>query len=376
MAPIMTRIVNVQIYAVAQAKPEFSWSPVMPEVLNTDTIVRLTDENGQEGFSSVCTFTEFGADNSVLESLRPIALNLLQAGATTPEEFWHRMQMRRPGVSQHAIAAVDIALWDLIAKQKGQPLYQLLGGTRHRIPAYASVPILDGPDDYIALIEQLRQTGFSIFKFHYKSIAEPDIDLIKAVSDAHGEDCQFMFDAENLYDLQSAKDVADIMAEHGHIWLEAPFDDHDWASYKSLRNHACIPIIPAGNSVVDKAHLKQALDTDCWDAIRIDAATAGGISPSLEIFNLAKDHGLNLELQSWGSSISTAANLHLALAHNNSTYFEIPVPRSDFTVPGTSIFDMTLNSEVIAPTLPGIGINVNWDTARSAASSFVEYQSG
>ena len=370
----MTRIVKIQVYAVVQEKPEFSWSPVMPEVLNTDTIVRLTDENGQEGFSSVCTFTEFGPDKSVLESLRPIALNLLRAEGITPEDFWQNMQMRRPGVSQHAIAAMDIALWDLAAKQKRQPLYQLLGGTRHCMPAYASVPILDGPDDYIALIDQLRQTGFSIFKFHYKSMAEPDIALIKAVSDAHGAACQFMFDAENLYDLQSAREVATVMAEHGHIWLEAPFDDHDWTSYKSLRDQADLPIIPAGNSVVDKAHLKQALQTECWDAARVDAATAGGISPSLELFALAEAHHLNLELQSWGSSISTAANLHLALAHDNSTYFEIPVPRSDFNVPGTSIFEMTTDGDVIAPHDPGIGINVNWDIVQDAASAMAEYQ--
>ena len=62
----MALIDKVQIYSVVQQPPEYSWSPVMPEVLNTDTIVKLTDEHGHVGVGSVCTFTEYGVDKSVL----------------------------------------------------------------------------------------------------------------------------------------------------------------------------------------------------------------------------------------------------------------------------------------------------------------------
>ena len=113
----MALIDKVQIYSVVQQPPEYSWSPVMPEVLNTDTIVKITDEHGHIGVGSVCTFTEYGVDKSVLESIRPIAMNLLEMQPSMPQGFWGDMQMRRPGVSNAAIAAVDIALWDLKAKQ-------------------------------------------------------------------------------------------------------------------------------------------------------------------------------------------------------------------------------------------------------------------
>ena len=370
----MALIDKVQVYSVVQQPPEYSWSPVMPEVLNTDTIVKLTDEHGHVGVGTVCTFTEFGVDKSVLESIRPMATNLLRKQPSSPQEFWQAMQMRRPGVSNAAIAAMDIALWDLKAQQAHKPLFQYLGGTKVSIESYASVPILDEPNAYIQLIHELRQTGFSIFKFHYKSIAVEDIKLIDAVSREHGNSCRFMFDAENLYDLEAACKVADAMADRDYIWLEAPFDDHDWSTYSHLKETARIPIIPAGNSVVDYAHLKQALTANCWDILRIDAATAGGITPALKIFELAKTNNLNVELQSWGSSLSTAANLHLALAHENSQFFEVPVPRQDFNVMGSSNFIVHKDGYINAPINNGIGLSVNWEEIERQASACAEYK--
>ena len=63
------RITRIRVYTLVQKPPEFSWSPIMPKVRNTDTIVRLTGDSGQDGITSVCTFTEHGVDNSVLESM-------------------------------------------------------------------------------------------------------------------------------------------------------------------------------------------------------------------------------------------------------------------------------------------------------------------
>ena len=369
----MSSITSIEILAIVQDKPDYSWSPVMPEVLNTDTIIRLTDSDGIEGVSSVCTFTEYGVDKSVLESVRPLALGLLKQTAPDPMRYWNDMQHRRPGVTNSAIAAIDIALWDLQAKRANLPLHKLLGGQKSSIPAYASVPILETAEAYIDLISTLRETGFKRFKIHYKSEAEVDAALIKAVAAAHANDCEFMFDAENLYDEASAHYIASLMADFGFIWLEAPFNDHDWSAYRALKDKNIIPIIPAGNSVVDAAHIRQAIAANCWDAIRIDAASAGGITPALEIFNLAEQAGLFVECQSWGSSLSTAANLHLALAHNNSRYFEIPVPRGDFSLRGCGDFMLTDAGAIDANTAAGHGLEVDWDRLSLSASVMAHY---
>ena len=371
----MSQIVRVDLYTIVQQTPEYSWSPVMPDVLNTDTIIRLTDSDGFEGIGSVCTFTEYGVDKSVMESIRPLAIRLLRQKNPAPETYWQEMTMRRPGVTNSAIAAIDFALWDLEAKKQNMPLHKLLGGTKTSIPAYASVPILNNPAEYVDLISELKRSGFSIFKFHYKSEAAADIALIEAVCDAHGHDCQFMFDAENLYGQKEAEQVAEYMSSRDFIWLEAPFDDHDWKAYHKLRQKTPVQIIPAGNSVVDNSHITQAIEANCWDAIRIDATSAGGITPALQIFDQSLLAGLNVECQSWGSSISTAANLHLAIAKQNSDYFEIPVPREDFLVPGTSQFELTMSGKIIAPNAEGIGISVDWPVIEKHSTHHMSYTS-
>ena len=143
----LARITRVSIYVHVQAPPAFVWSPVMPEVLNTDTIVLIEDQDGHIGASSVCTFTEYGADLSVAHAMRPLAMGILRKGQATINDHWAWMAQRRPGVSNTAIAGLDIALWDLLAKRQNVPLYALLGGARDSIECYASMPVLPEPDD-------------------------------------------------------------------------------------------------------------------------------------------------------------------------------------------------------------------------------------
>ena len=369
----MNTITHIDIFAIAQDTPDYSWSPVMPDVLNTDTLVRVTDSAGNEGVGCVCTFTEYGVDKTIIESLRPLVLGLLSSDTLAPKQMWQRGHYRRPGVTNTALAALDFALWDLEAKTKNMPLYQLLGGAKSSIETYASVPILAGPEAYISMIEALQKTGFSRFKFHYKSQASPDLALIEAVATRFSERCEFMFDAENLYNLEEAIAVGRLMQAHEFLWLEAPFDDHDWASYQRLQEAIDLPIIPAGNSVVDHSHIAQALQANCWDHLRLDAATAGGITPMMGIVALAKSHQKRLELQSWGSSLATAANLHLALAHDNSHYFEIPVPRSDFTIKGCADYPLTPEGMILAPDSPGIGLSLDWDVISQTADAHHRY---
>ncbi|MEM7081716.1 MAG: mandelate racemase/muconate lactonizing enzyme family protein [Pseudomonadota bacterium] len=370
----LAAITRVTVYVVVQSPPEYAWSPVMPEVLNTDTIVKVEDEDGFVGGGSVCTFTEFGADLSVAHSLRPLIVGLLNSQSRSVDDHWRWMSQRRPGVSNPALAVVDIALWDLLARRCGKPLYTLLGNARDQLPCYASVPVMDTPKQYIELISSLQSQGFGRFKFHYKSTAESDIALIEAVTAAFAHsDCQFMFDAEELYSEDAALAVAKVASDAEFLWLEAPFNDHDWAAYRRLQAQVDTPILPAGNSVVDQAHLAQAIDAQCWSALRIDAATAGGITPALGIFNLAKKAGLNVELQSWGGSFSTAANLHLALGQNNSTFFEVPVPRHDFDLAGCSRFPLEPDGSVHAPTTPGIGLVLDWPTIEATAAERIVF---
>jgi L-alanine-DL-glutamate epimerase-like enolase superfamily enzyme len=100
---------------------------------------------------------------------------------------------------------------------------------------------------------------------------------------------------------------------------------------------------------------------DCWDGVRIDATTAGGITPARKVMALAEANNFNVEFQSWGCALSMAANLHLMLAHDNCDYFEMPVPYADFQVDALGRIEVDAEGYVNASQEPGLGLDIDWD---------------
>ncbi|MFY0309975.1 mandelate racemase/muconate lactonizing enzyme family protein [Leisingera sp. D0M16] len=356
------RIERIQVYVVDTGVPRFSWSPTMPGLLTTNTIARVTTSDGIEGAGGVFSCTENDFDRAVAEGMRPLLKGLLGRAALRRESIWKWMQLRNLSVPNTAIAGLDIAMWDLAAKRANMPLYMFLGGARDRVKAYASTQVLDGPGDYAGLIEELREQGFSAFKFHYKCEPEADLEMMRLVhKEFHGQGLDFMFDADAYYTHKSALRVAREMSDMGFVWLEAPFPDHDLDGYRELRRRTDMTILPAGNSIVELANIAHAMRHDCWDRVRIDATTAGGLTPARKVLSLAEANGYNVEFQSWGCALSMAANLHLMLSNENCDYFEMPVPYSEFQVDALGRIEVDADGYVNAPTGAGLGLELDWD---------------
>ena len=87
-----------------------------------------------------------------------------------------------------------------------------------------------------------------------------------------------------------------------------------------------MPIIAAGNTWLDLQMIEQAIKLDAWSAVRVDATICGGITPIRKVMALAEAHGMNVEVQCWGYTLTQAANLHVMLGFGNCTYFEQPAP--------------------------------------------------
>merc|ERR1711965_829096 len=98
--------------------------------------------------------------------MKSLLRGLLGKDGLQVEKNWLWMAQRRPYVCNTAIAALDIAMWDLLAKQNDLPLSSLLGGKYDALQAYASIPVLENPTANVELIYQLAQAGFTTFKFH------------------------------------------------------------------------------------------------------------------------------------------------------------------------------------------------------------------
>ena len=368
-----TAIERIRVYVTKTGAPKYSWSPTMPDLWTTNTIVRITTRDGLEGIGSVFSSTEHGVDRGVAEGMRPLLKGLLSRYGLRREELWRWMQLRRLSVSNTAIAGLDIALWDLTAKRANMPLYMFLGGSRDKIKAYASTQVLDGPSAYIDHIAQLREQGFQAFKFHYRCEPEADIELMQDVHKVYGDSkLDFMFDADAYYTQKGALRVARQMHEMGYTWLEAPFPDHNLDGYRELRNKVDIPILPGGNTILDLPEIAHAIRLQCWDAIRIDSTIAGGITPARKVMALAEAHGMNVEFQSWGCALSMAANLHLMLAYSNCDFFEMPVPYSEFQHPGLGMIEVDDQGFVNAPEHPGLGMEIDWDFVESISEHTID----
>ena len=364
----MSRIERLEVLAVGPDVELMGWAQELPPQHATLTIVRAFDDTGHEGVGATPSYSTGRFDLSMLESLRLIAPRVVGSDPELRERIWYDLDDLTLPVLPGARAALDIALWDLVAQQAHLPLYRLLGGARDRLVAYASTPMLADADAYVDFIAQMRAQGFRAVKIH--AWAEPDRDLkmLQAVHAALGDaGISLMHDAEQRYDRRSAVRLGRELDGMGFEWLEAPLPDVDLEGYRELRRRVAVPILPGGNTILGLREVSQALRMEPWDAVRFDVTIAGGFTPARKLAGLAEAWGLRVELQSWGYTLIQAANLHFGLAFEHTGYFELPVPPEPYEYGIANPYRIGADGCVTAPTEPGLGITVDWERMQAAA---------
>lgn len=361
------KITEVTVRVIAPPVVRHTWAHDLPEQFMTMTLITLRTDAGIEGSGCTTSFTAFDFDRAIAETLRPLLPVLIGANPLAPEALWQELRPRTLPVAWGARSAIDIALWDIIGKAAGLPLYQVLGGARDRILSYASTPLLADVPAYLEFIENLIAQGFRAIKLHAWGLPGKDMDLCRAVrTHLPGDDIALMFDAEGNYDYMSALAAAVELESLGYRWFEAPLPDADLASYRELTRRTRIPILPAGNWVLDLPLVAECIATKTWGAARIDAGTCGGITPARKILALAEAGGLTCEIQCWSYTLQQAANLHLMCALPNCTYFEQPVPYDAFEYGVKTVLRTQADGYVYAPQAPGLGIELDWDAINAA----------
>lgn len=361
------KISNVTVQVVAPPVARTTWAHDLPEQYMTMVLVTIRTDQGVEGYGCTTTFTDRDFDRALAESLRPLLPGLVGADPLAREALWQQLRPRTMPISFLARAAVDNALWDILGKAAGLPVYQILGGMRSRIRTYASTPLLPDLAAYKTYVDDVLAQGFRGIKFHAWGLPEKDLELCRAVRKQYpGGDIEFMFDAEGNYDYSGALRVAQELEELGFRWLEAPMPDADLAGYRELTRRVNIQILPAGNWVLELPAVAEGIATKAWGAARIDAGTCGGLTPARKIMALAEAAGLQVEVQSWSYTLQQAANLALVCSFPNCTYFEQPVPYEAFEYGAKTFIRPQPDGYVYAPTGPGLGIELDWEVLEKA----------
>jgi L-alanine-DL-glutamate epimerase-like enolase superfamily enzyme len=361
-------IERIDVLAVGPDVALMGWAQELPPQHATLTVVRAFDADGHEGVGATPSYSTGRFDLSMLESLRLLAPRVVGRDPELRERIWYDLDDLTLPVLPGARAALDIALWDLVAQRARLPLHRLLGGARDRLVAYASTPMLTDAAAYVEFIAQMRSQGFRAVKIHAWCEPERDLEMLRTVHAAHGDGgIGLMHDAEQRYDRRSAVRVGRELDAMGFEWLEAPLPDVDLDGYRELRRRVHVPILPGGNTIVGLHEVSQALRWEPWDAVRFDVTIAGGFTPAGKLAGLAEAWGLRVELQSWGYTLIQAANLHFGLAHQHTGHFELPVPPGPYEYGVVNPYRVGKDGCVEAPTEPGLGIIVDWERMQQAA---------
>jgi L-alanine-DL-glutamate epimerase-like enolase superfamily enzyme len=280
-----------------------------------------------------------------------------------PAHAWRRMLALEPAgyVSPFAIAAVDVAIWDLAARIAGRPLAELFGGRRTAIRPYASSMHHASVDDYVADLRAALAAGYTAYKVHPFCDAARDVALATALREAAGPDVRLMLDAAKRYDERDALRVGEALQGLGYHWYEEPLPQHDWAAYSRLRGSLSIPVI--GGETLPGLHpaLANALHAGAWDGVLCDVYWKGGVTGCLRAIELCRDRGVPVMSHHGASAAMNLANLHVLCGATDVEMIEVLFPEAPYEYGASDYLRIAGDGLVHLP--PGIGLGAAPDLA-------------
>jgi L-alanine-DL-glutamate epimerase-like enolase superfamily enzyme len=271
-----------------------------------------------------------------------------------------------------SIGAVDVALWDLAGKAAGMPIHRLLGTSRHSIPAYASSQVLDSAEAYAEEAVSFRDNGWAAYKIHPPQHPPTDIKVCEAVRRAVGDDYTLMLDSTWSYDFPAAVRVGRAIERLGFLWYEDPLHDQDITNYVKLRQKLDIPIMATEYPATGLESYAPWIMLQATDYLRGDVAVKGGITTLLKTAHLAEAFRMTYEIHHGGNSLNNVANLHVACAIRNTTYFEVLLPDGAHKYGLAKEIEVGRDGLVHAPEGPGLGAEIDFDLIKRKTVAVLE----
>ena len=360
----MPAITEVEVIAAGPPMAAMQFTDALPTVHTTVTYVLVTDDSGDVGVGAVES-DSFGAfDLGPLEALRTLVPTLVGHDPYQPSAVAALAAARLPSASRAVpCAAVEVACWDLVGRRADLPLRQVLGGARQEIPAYASLPFESDPDTLLSLLDEVGASGYRVAKLHLSGDPLTDVEVVTQARGSFPE-LELIVDAESVYDRRGAALVGRALDDLRIRWFEAPLPDRDLDGYGALKRSIATPVVPAGGMVDDPREVARALRADAWSAVRTQTME-GGVGHVRDMAALARAFGLDLELCSYGTSVTQAIDLHLILGLGLGSYYEQPYPVEPWTF-GTMTPVIVQDGTARTQDGPGLGVVLDRDAIDDA----------
>ena len=279
-------------------------------------------------------------------------------------------ELARRGLTVAAISAIDIALWDILGKARGEPVWKLLGGRKaETLPAYASGGWASHDKIGEQLLSYIDKGGFKSVKMRVGAMDGPpqvSAERVRAARAALGPNVDIMVDAHGTYTVADAKRFAYQVADCNLAWFEEPIIADDKPGMADLRSATHIPIA-TGECEATRYAFRDIAVRRAADILQPDPGFCGGISEAMRIGSLASAFNLRLAPHLWAGAPCFFAGLHICAASPASFVVEYSLGANPM-IHDIVEEDIKVSDGMIAiPDAPGLGLTMNEDMIKAHA---------
>lgn len=320
---------------------------------------RVHTAEGLEGLGYTYCVGDIGG-TAILALLQDdLAPLLLDEDGDRVERLWERMWWRlhfvgRGGAASFAMAALDIALWDLRGRAQEAPWWRMLGGHDPRVQVYAGgIDLQFSLESLLAQADDFLAQGFRAIKMKVgRDRLSEDVARVAAMRDHLGPDFPLMVDANMHWRVDEAVRAARVFAPYNLVWLEEPTIPDDVSGHARIAREGGLPIA-TGENFHTVYEFQQMIAHGAISFPEPDVATLGGVTPWLKVAHLAES--CNLPITTHGVH---DLQVHLLAAIPNSSYLEAHGFGLDrFIRHPLRIVD----GAAVAPDRPGHGLEFDWE---------------
>ncbi len=296
------KITDVEAYMLTGPPEERGhWVSHYPVHQANELLIRLKTDEGLEGFGlGSSRLLIKGAAEMFNEGLKEL---IVGEDALAPERLYEKIfSITHQKIafikewSRNALlitsAAVDLAVWDILGKASGQPLFRLFGGYREEVPCYVTCAYYRDGKDLSELreeMEMLRDQGHRAFKAKIGGASlNEDMARLRVIREVIGDEAELMLDVNSAWDLPTAIEGARLLTEIRPRWLEEPvrwFDDR--RELKILARKTDIPL-SAGESEQTGHGVRALLEEQAIDVVQFDCTRMGGFTMGRKLAALAE----------------------------------------------------------------------------------------
>jgi L-alanine-DL-glutamate epimerase-like enolase superfamily enzyme len=353
----MSRIDRVEILMV-DLVPKVKRTDAIQSFVSQETpIVRIFADDGAVGTGYSYTIGTGG--HAIVDLIsRHLAPQLIGRDPDMIEEIWkhlffHTHATAVGAITALALAAIDIALWDMRCRRSNRPLYKEAGGAQRSVPLYTT----EGGWLHIETAElvedalRAKAAGFGGSKIKIGRPPKQDVLRLAAVREAVGDDFEIMVDGNQGSSVDEAIRRARLYEPFDLAWYEEPLPAEDLGGHIRLSAATTLPIA-VGESIYHPSHFREYLQREACSVIQVDVARIGGITPWLKVAHLAETFNVAV-------SPHFLMELHVSLcaAIPNGRWVEY-IPQLD----GLTHTGMTIeNGRAVPSEAAGLGIDWNWD---------------